>query len=521
MIPRQFAYVALVAALAGCNNPGNTVPTTAASVTEAKTPPARTAGDTSAPLTWEKVAGPQTKATAAALTPAGPRPPEAPNPVTRAQPVTKPPEAGPRASQTAAGNVTVTTTLSNPNLLMPGNGKVHLSIDLEALKQATGNRLPMNIALVIDRSGSMRGDKIEQTRAAARHLVSQLSDKDTLSIVSYSDDVRVDLPASRIDSTVKQQALDAIQRIRAGGSTNLSGGLFRGQDEVNRNLAQNQVNRVILMSDGLANRGITDTKQLSSKAQQHAQNGISVTTMGVGTDYNEDLMTAVADHASGNYYFIQESAQIASVFTQELNKMFSTVAQNVTVELLIEDGVELEQVHGYTFTRKADVVTIPLAELFAGQRRSILIGLKAPVLREGMARLAEVTLRYTDVASEGEARKAALAQSVRVTTNKERVEKTRNNTVEERVGEVEVATAMNSAAEQLRLGNGGEAQNILRGALMANEGRIGGLGGSARLKRQSSSLRTLADTFEEAEAKPAAAAATIKATKAKGRTLAR
>ena len=171
----------------------------------------------------------------------------------------------------------------------------------------------MNIALVIDRSGSMRGVKMDHTLQAAAHLVRQLKPSDTLSIVSYSDDVRVDIPAQRMKKRNIPRVLAALERIRAGGSTNLSGGLTRGQSEVSRNLKKGHVNRVILMSDGLANRGITDTRELARKVQQVAQRGISVTTMGVGTDYNEDLMTAVADHASGNYYFIESAKQIRTV----------------------------------------------------------------------------------------------------------------------------------------------------------------------------------------------------------------
>ncbi len=463
-------------------------------------------------MNWQPVTTATPKAT-----PAGPRSPEAPSTSPRAK--VEPVKTG--GPKTAKGNVTVTTQLSNPNLLVKGDGKVSLEIGLEATKLASKNRLPMNVALVIDRSGSMRGDKIAQTRAAAKHFVEQLTSKDTLAIVSYSDDVRVDLPASPMNDVTRKQAIEAISKIRPGGSTNLSGGLFRGQDEVQRNLRSNQVNRVVLMSDGLANRGITDTKQLASKAQQQAQRGVSVTTMGVGSDYNEDLMTAVADHASGNYYFIQDSDQIASVFTQELNKMFATVAQNVTVKLLVEDGVDLEQVFGYTFTRQGDVVSIPLAELFAGQKRSILVALKAPVMRTGAQRLAEVTLEYTDVASEGEARVATLAQSVMVTSNKSLVEKSRNKSVEEKVGEVEVATAINDAANLLRDGEADKAQAVLRGALLSNEGRISAMGGSGRLARQSQALEELQDDFKAAEAAPAAAAPMIKRAKASSRTLVR
>ncbi|MFT5433540.1 MAG: Ca-activated chloride channel family protein, partial [Myxococcota bacterium] len=388
-----FFSVTLLFVSAGCTS--DDVPhkhlTQAAQPVSANSVPAAEAP----PMTWERVelaGGPVTTSPPVAPT-ATVSPPASPK-----TPPTAPPAA---VKQTPKGSVGLTTRLSNTHVLMPGNGVVRLEIALDAADAKKGARLPMNIALVIDRSGSMRGDKIVHTREAARHLISQLTDKDTVAIVSYSDDVRVDLPASQADAETRKEALDAISRIRPGGSTNLSGGLFRGQDEVNRNLRTGQVNRVILMSDGLANRGITDTRALSQQAQKHAQQGVSVTTMGVGTDYNEDLMTAVADHASGNYYFIEKSSAIASVFTLELSRMFSTVAQAATVEVLIEDGVELKQVFGYTSTREGDIVKVPLAEMFAGQKRSILLEFVVPTVREGNVRVGEVTLRYVDAQGEG------------------------------------------------------------------------------------------------------------------------
>jgi Ca-activated chloride channel family protein len=419
-------------------------------------------------------------------------------------------------AHTVDGTVSMTVALSNSNLLMPGKGRVHLAVDLRATSKAPSKRLPMNVALVIDRSGSMRGDKIQNAREAARHFVKQLKDNDRIAIISYSDDVRVDLPASLATKEVKKQALDAIGRIHAGGSTNLSGGLFRGQSEIKKNISTGQVNRVILMSDGLANRGVTDTKALSQHTQKAAQGGVSVSTMGVGTDYNEDLMTAVADHGSGNYYFIKESKAIANVFTQELRKMFSTVAQNAQVELLLDDGVDLKQVYGYTFRRDGDKVVIPLAEIFAGQKRSILVELQVPIIREGRLPIGQATVRYNNVLKQGGETVADAKLAVNVTKNKDLVERTRNRSVEERIGEVQVATAMNTAANLLKEGKFGEAKQLLRDQRARTLGRARRMGGSKRLEKQAQELDNLGAIFEEAEASPTSAPAAIKATKSKG-----
>jgi Ca-activated chloride channel family protein len=424
------------------------------------------------------------------------------------------------ASAGTPGSVKLNAELSNSHVLMPSAGEVSVAIDLSAIKDANGTRLPMNIALVIDRSGSMRGEKMVQTLAAATHFVKQLTHKDTLSIVSYSTDVRIDLPASQMNDEVRKDALAAIEGIQPSGSTNLSGGLFRGQDEVERNLRTGQVNRVILMSDGLANRGIADAKALSMQVQKSAQRGISITTMGVGADYNEDLMTAVADHASGNYYFIKEAKQIASVFKIELDKMFSTVAQAATVTLFLEDGVELASVFGYTFTRKGDSITIPLAEMFGGQKRSILAKVKVPVVREGNIVVGSVTLSYDDISTKKKATtKVDLA--VRVTKDKTLVENGRNRGVEERVEEVQVAAVMTKAANMLKSGRAADARKLLRKQAISTGARAKRMGGSARLGAQVKQLEALDDAFGAAEAKPSAAPAMVKDAKEKARQQAR
>ena len=433
-----------------------------------------------------------------------------------------PPSAPPKTTRTVqVGPIQLSTSLDNSHVLKPSKGLVRMAIDLKAAKVTGVKRLPLNVALVVDRSGSMRGDKIAQTRAAARHLVAQLREGDILAIVSYADDVRVDLPASDVDAEVRTRALRAIQGLEAGGSTNLSGGLIRGQSEVERNLRTGQVNRVILMSDGIANRGITDTKLLAQAAQKTSQRGISVTTIGVGADYNEDLMTAVADHAGGNYYFVEKPSQIAGIFTQELQRMFATVAQGAVVEVRLDDGVDLKQVFGYTFTQRGDLVSIPLSEVFGGQRRSILLAVQVPVVRLGSLRVGDVTLKYSDATAKGAQRTAKTDLFVTVTDNKQTVERNRNRSVEERVGEVEVAAAMTRAADLLKEGRLDAAKKVLRGQMARNAERARRLGGSARLAKQGKELKTLEKSFDGAGAAPAARAATVKRTKAAGRTLAR
>jgi len=427
------------------------------------------------------------------------------------------------SSSKKIGSLTMTTSLSNRNVLLSGPGIVHMAIDLKGAAANSDKRLPMNVALVIDRSGSMRGEKIEDARASARHFVMQLSPQDRIAIISYSDGVRVDLPSSKATAATQKSAMEAIAGIQAGGSTNLSGGLFRAQDEVERHMAAGQVNRVILMSDGLANRGLTDTKAISKRAQQTSQRGVTTTTMGVGTDYNEDLMTSLADHAGGNYYFIQESKQIAHVFKEELRKMFATVAQNTVVTFTLEDGIDLKELYGYTFTRQNGQVTVALSDIFGGQKRSILLALEVPCMRSGKLALSQVSLQFDDVNAGLKPQNTQVSVGVTVTKDAALVESTRNRGVEERVGEVQVAQAVEKAADLVKSGNYQAAKRVLQRQRTNTASRAKGMGGSARLQKQIGVLDQLEVEFEAAEAAPASAPAraSVKKAKAKARKLQR
>ena len=518
-MPRVIALLTTIslplALFVGCD--GTAAPPRPTAVRPAAPPSPPTTHRSAPPPTWKRVD--------LGATPAGPRAIRAAGPETSAPP-RRPTDAPPKApapvapkTEVTTVRMTMTTALSNTHVLMPGTGVVDLAVDLVAGKALAGKRLPVNLAIVIDRSGSMRGQKIERTRAAARHVLGLLQDGDTVAIVSYSDDVRVDFPASTLDEESRKRALSAIRRVRASGSTNLSGGLIRGQGEVERNLRTGQVNRVILMSDGLANRGITDTKALSQHVQRASQRGITVTTLGVGADYNEDLMTAVADHGGGEYYFVEKASAIAAVFAQELQKMFATVAQSTRVELRLDDGVDLVQVFGYAFSQSGDTLSIPLAEVYAGQRRSILVRVRVPVVREGRHPVGALKLAYTDVQDNEKAVEAALELGVQVTRDKALVEKNRNKTIEERSEEIEVATSMEKAANLLKAGRGDDAKAVLARQAASTRRRARAMGGSARMAGEAAKLDRLQKAFEPSADRPAGAV--VKDVKAASRKMMR
>lgn len=343
----------------------------------------------------------------------------------------------------------------------------------------------MNLSLVIDRSGSMQGQKIVDARQAALSMVDRLRRGDRVSIVSYSDDVRVDLRSTVVNERTRFTIKRAIRRISANGSTFLSGGLEAGIRETRRHLRGDQANRVLLISDGLANRGVTTVSALNRIARTATQDGIVTTTLGLGADYNEDLMTAVANHGGGNYYFVERSEDLASILDQELDQMMATVAGGATLELSLDDGVSVEEVFGYAWNRDGNRTVIRLGDVFAGQRRAVLVKLRVP-RSLGSKPLGDFTVLYDDMTAGGARGSANARANIHVTTDRELVRRHRNDEVDARIGEIELATQMQHAAQMVEEGRFDEARGVLHKAKLKAHtkgeslGRAGsGLVGSA------------------------------------------
>ncbi|MCK5662213.1 MAG: VWA domain-containing protein, partial [Thiotrichaceae bacterium] len=185
-------------------------------------------------------------------------------------------------------------SLGTPILIAEQKQTVHLKITLRGLPlERSIQRTPVNIALVLDRSGSMHGQKIQRAKEAAIMAIDYLDSQDILSIVSYDDRIDVLVPATKMSD--KANIAAAIRRLTARGSTALFAGVSKGGDEVQKFLDKNRVNRVILLSDGIANVGPSSPYALGQLGSKLIKLGISVTTLGLGLGYNEDLMTQLAN----------------------------------------------------------------------------------------------------------------------------------------------------------------------------------------------------------------------------------
>lgn len=235
----------------------------------------------------------------------------------------------------------------------------------------SAERIPLNLSVVLDRSGSMSGLKLNYARRAAADLVRRLRPEDVVSVVAYDDQVTT--VAEPHTGNSQRDLPEEIEQIHSGGSTNLSGGWLRGRELTSRTRSQ-AVNRVLLMTDGLANVGITDPARLVGLCANGLESGITTSTIGFGEDYDEELLRSMAEAGGGHSYYIENPDQAPGVFEEEIEGLLSLAAQNIEVKIKPEQSVELVNVHNnYPSHGTPEGIAVALGDLYAREPKSLLI----------------------------------------------------------------------------------------------------------------------------------------------------
>jgi Ca-activated chloride channel homolog len=245
-------------------------------------------------------------------------------------------------------------------------------------KVTSQKHVPLNLSVVIDRSGSMEGDKFRYTKDAVKYVVNHLHSNDVLSIVTYETGVEVLLSPQRIED--KESLLKKIDALVTAGSTNMEGGLRKGYELVKNTkklVGDEMIHRVLLLSDGLANVGISDPVQLSAICrEQFEKERISISTFGVGNDYNEDLMAKVALQGGGKYYFINNPDQLPAMFGEEVKGMSEVVAKSTVVKIKFPSELSYERTYAYNSTLNGNSLSISFNDIFAKEQKSLLVAFK-------------------------------------------------------------------------------------------------------------------------------------------------
>jgi Ca-activated chloride channel family protein len=297
-----------------------------------------------------------------------------------------------------SGVITFTTGLDNDYYQVDSvNKSVYFYVEakLSKLLNAPVKRTPLNISIAIDRSGSMQGVKMGYAKKAAKAIIDLLEPEDFVSVVMY--DHAIDSVQEPVAVNNKDMIKAKIDRIVPRGGTNLWGGTERGYQYVLKNYKPGCINRVLLISDGLANIGTTDSLVIRQKVRKFKDDdGVTLSTFGVGLDYNESLMTDMAETGAGNYYFIDAPDHMLALFQKELNGMLNVIAQNAELKIKLPKGVRIEKSYPLKYTQIGDVVIVKLLDLFAEETKSTLFKFQIEDKTNAPLKFL-TTLSYTDI----------------------------------------------------------------------------------------------------------------------------
>lgn len=368
--------------------------------------------------------------------------------------------ARPSSTASAGGTLDLEAALSHAYVPAKADKTIFARIQVRADDVQARERAPMNLAVVIDHSGSMAGGRLEQAKKAAHTLVDRLGEQDRLAVVSYGNQVTVNMNSAFVTEANKEKLHAAISSIHLRGSTNLVGGFQKGADIVGKHPTDDSVNRVVLLSDGHANIGAKTPHALGKIASTYLENGVSVSTMGIGLDYNEKLMAEMAKQGAGNYYFVEDEKKLAQIFGQEFRTLSQVVARNAKLVLDIGAGVELVDLHGFAYAHNRGKVTVKLGTFYARQHKDILLDLSVSPRGEKRRDIVTARLDFSDVTkSNKKVHSSATLAAVGSDDAKQLAQV--DKSVMRRVEQINYAKSVAQATDAYEKGDRKEAERIL------------------------------------------------------------
>ncbi len=296
--------------------------------------------------------------------------------------------AGPEVSAVA-----LDAALGNKFVKAGASGAMVARIGLAARRRSATARPPVNLALLVDTSGSMEGKAIADARAASLALIGSLAPEDRISVVVFDSKAEVLQPSTRLDDTDAKDLRKKIEGMKATGTTDMASGLRMAITEVTRHLDREGVNRVVLVGDGVPN----DDREILPLVAQASAQGISVTALGLGNDYDETLMGRIAQQSGGRFFYVDDSAKVASFFSEEVTRLHKVVARHAVLEVHPGPGVAVTGVVGRPFSGLDRGVSVPLGDLSLGEQAEVVIELASSVAKDGAnVEVLDAVLRYED-----------------------------------------------------------------------------------------------------------------------------
>jgi Ca-activated chloride channel family protein len=301
-------------------------------------------------------------------------------------------------------NITLTCTWGRAPLLASGSPQIAY-LFVEAQAAAKGEAVPLNFCLVLDRSGSMQGAKLAAMKDATKRVIDTLTPQDIVAIVLFDDQTEVLLPATLAADKEALKAL--VDRVEEAGGTAISGGLLAGQAELRKHAAPDRVAALLLLTDG---QTWGDDDRCRAIAKELAQEGVRMTALGLGAEWNEKLLDELAEATGGSSDYIADPAQITSYFQRAVRAAQGTVAQDARLLLRLARDATPRTVHrvmpvianlGYQPIGQNEVA-VRLGNLESGEPASVMIDMMLGARAAGSFRLAQAELHYTPIGESGE-----------------------------------------------------------------------------------------------------------------------
>ncbi len=348
--------------------------------------------------------------------------------------------------------------------VLPADSVEHavIKIGLDCVPLPRREARPLvNLALVIDRSGSMSGDRIAKAREAALELVRRLGPDDIVSLIAFDSTVETLVSARRVGDARELET--AICRIEARGNTALYGGVNQGALEVRRHMEDEKyVNRIILLSDGMANVGPSTPEDLGRLGSNLMRQGIAVSTIGLGLGFNEDLMARLAQSSDGNTYFVENSADLPGIFATELGDVLNVVARRVVISVDFPEGVRPLNFVGREGNISGQKAELTMNQLYGGQEKFALVEVEIASARSGVEReVARANVTFEDVLHQRVAT-ASASRAVKFSVDSKVVIASANHQVQADYAVNALAVAKDKAIALVDAGRRDEAAKLMR-----------------------------------------------------------
>ena len=334
----------------------------------------------------------------------------------------------------------------------------YLFVDVSADRTRTAHTpAALNLSIVIDRSGSMKGKRLTNAFAAARSAVQRLRDGDLVSVITYNTSSEVMLSTTEVNATSRPRILAAIRPVRAAGDTCISCGLETGMRMLGHRDAM--VSRMLLLSDGEATAGVRDLPGFQRIAEECRQMGASITTIGVDVDYNERILSQLARDSNGRHFFVADPSGLPPVFDEEMRSLADTIATGAELTVDLAPGVFADHIFDRPAVQRGSQMVVPLGSFAGSDRKTLLVRLRVPRGSAGERPVADVRLHYTDLAEGGQG--DCEGQLVAQLSDDPSAIAPLDNVVSARVSSSETASTLEEANALFRSGRGAEAQGLI------------------------------------------------------------